>query len=171
MKPVHLISYGAVSSGCPTKERVTEHAAVRPIRGTARPTAVGAIPAEPSALVGVSTTRVEPEVTSALPRNPEPLASPPTAAKGPSPSDRASKPAGTPPPSHAQPAASKAVAHHGRLRMQRAAGRPRVHYARLRAQPGAWRRTAGVRPSRIAAAPASASPIGQLFQFFLGGGR
>ena len=32
---------------------VTEHAAVRPIRGTARPTAVGAIPAEPSALVGV----------------------------------------------------------------------------------------------------------------------
>jgi hypothetical protein len=92
---------------------LAEQAALRPIRGAARPMTAEVIPAEPPR-AAVHTTRIEPEVTSALPRGSEPLASSPAAAT----SDRAGPSAETPPPGLAQAAAPKPVAQAARLRNQ-----------------------------------------------------
>jgi hypothetical protein len=141
----------------------------------ARPLSPDVKPSELPARVAVHTVRVEPEVTGALPKGPEPLASPPPAATAaPARSGQASPSSEVPPPhveaqaTAPRPAVSPIRVDHTRLRAERAARRLRVRYARLRAQPVAWRQTAQVRASRMAMASREPpSPIAQLFQFFL----
>ena len=137
---------------------VTEQSA-RPTKAGARPMAMEAMPSELPARVAVHTVRAEPEVTGALPKGPEPLASPPTAATtAPASSGQAGPSSEAPPPrvqaqaTAPRPAVSPTRVHHARLRTERAARQQRVRYARLRAQPVAWRQTAQVRASKMATA-------------------
>ena len=134
----------------------------------ARPTASDAKPAEPPTRFVERTARVEPEVTGAVARVPEPVASPPAAVKAPSGAEQAGAPAEAPSPrTEAQAQAPRQAANPVRSRTQQQTRRPRVQYARLRVQRAAARQAARVQASRTAAVSQEApSPLAQLFQFF-----
>src|SRR5215212_172997 len=159
---------------------LTETVSARSTVAAARPMTLDAKPAEVPARIAERTTRAEPEVTGAVPRGAEPIASSPAAAKVASSSEQAGPSSEASPP-RLQAAAAKPVVHHTRLRTQGTVRQPRVQYARLRAQPAAWRQTVRVRAPRTAVASHGSpsptavashgptSPIAQLFQFFLPG--
>jgi len=151
-------------------QSVTEQVSARSA-SVARPMAPDAKPAEPRSRLVELTARVEPEVTGAVSRAPESVASPPAPVTAPSGSEQAGASSGAPLPRvKAQAEAPRQAVNPARSRTQRAARRPRVQYARLRAERAPARQVARVQASRTAAVShESASPLAQLFQFFAPG--